>query len=69
MPEKYTRAAPADMRAALEITRTLTDAGLLFVPMPILNPEDAVELQRQAMARIEHIHNTNLAAENAPKDE
>ena len=40
------RARPVDMRKALEIVQVLKDAGILFVPIPVLN-EALMEIERQ----------------------
>lgn len=38
------RASPVDMRKALEIVQALKDAGILFVPIPVLNEAQQVHL-------------------------
>ena len=40
------RARPVDMRKALETVQALKDAGILFVPIPVLN-EALMEIERQ----------------------
>ena len=51
------RAKPVDMRKALQAADALKQAGVLFVPMPVLNEEDHEMLisksQRRLKAMIE----------------
>lgn len=47
------RANPVEMRKALQAVETLKMAGLLFVPMPVLNEEDGVKLLAEMMQRLE----------------
>lgn len=47
------RANPVEMRKALQAVDTLKMAGLLFVPMPVLNEEDGMKLLAEMMQRLE----------------
>ena len=50
------RAKPVDMRKALEIVQALKDAGILFVPIPIMNEAQHEQLKmmfNNALAEIE----------------
>jgi hypothetical protein len=49
------RASPVDMRKALEIANIFSKAGILFVPMPVLNDADYAALKDRAAARLEQI--------------
>ena len=50
------RANPVDMRKALETVQALKDAGILFVPIPIMNEAQHEQLKmmfNNALAEIE----------------
>lgn len=49
------RASPVDLRKAIEAAHTYVKAGLLFVPMPVLNEQDHAGLVAQADSRLETI--------------
>ena len=52
------RASPVDMRKALEIVQALKDAGILFVPIPVLNEAQQVHLNKilhDALMEIERV--------------
>lgn len=38
------RASPAEIRKALELANTLARAGVLFVPIPLLDEKDKADL-------------------------
>ncbi|MBO6278762.1 MAG: DUF1382 family protein [Pseudomonas sp.] len=46
------RASPADLRKQIEAANLYTKAGILFVPMPVLNPDDYQALIQQADQRL-----------------
>jgi len=50
------RASPAEIRKALEVARELAQAGILFVPVPVLDQQDKAQmgaLLQNQMARFE----------------
>lgn len=47
------RANPADLRKAAEVARHFEKAGILYVPVPVLNTQDATDLQRQVIERLD----------------
>jgi hypothetical protein len=49
------RASPIDLRKVLAMVDALTKAGILFVPMPVLNDADHAELAAKAAARLEQL--------------
>jgi hypothetical protein len=49
------KATPVEMREALEIVRHYVRAGILFIPVPVLGPEDCVELQKGVLRRLDTI--------------
>lgn len=49
------RASPIDLRKALEMVSAFTKAGILFVPMPVLNEVDHANLVAQTTDRLEQI--------------
>lgn len=49
------RASPVELRKALEVVETLKKAGVLFVPMPVLNKEDHERLIADFKVRLESI--------------
>ncbi|MES2871442.1 MAG: DUF1382 family protein [Pseudomonadota bacterium] len=46
------RASPADLRKQIEAANLYTKAGILFVPMPVLNQDDYQALIQQADQRL-----------------
>lgn len=49
------RASPVDLRKAIEVANAYINAGILFVPMPVLNEADLHILAQQASERLEQI--------------
>lgn len=49
------RASPVDMRKALAMAHEMSQAGLLFVPMPVASPEEFAAMARQAHERLGEI--------------
>ena len=49
------RAAPVDLRRALEIAHDLVKAGLDFIPVPVLSDEDKAILVRDVEMRLTQI--------------
>lgn len=49
------RASPVDLRKAIEVANAYTKAGILFVPMPVLNEADHHDMVQQASQRLEQI--------------
>lgn len=49
------RASPSDLRKVLAMVDALAKAGILFVPMPALNPVDHSNLAAQAAERLEQL--------------
>lgn len=49
------RASPVEMRKVLAIVETMKQAGVLFVPMPVLNQEDHEHLLTQMSMRLNQI--------------
>jgi len=47
------RASPAEIRRALEAASAYSKAGILFVPIPVLDAADHTALIEQAAAKIE----------------
>ena len=47
------RANPASMRKVLEMVNELKKAGILFMPIPVLNQDDACELLAKLEFRLE----------------
>ena len=52
-----TRASPVDLRNALEIAENLVNAGIDFVPVPVLSDEDKAILVRDVQMRLSQIEN------------
>jgi hypothetical protein len=46
------RASPVEMRKALEAVQVLKQAGILFVPIPVLDKEDQIELVKNVQRRL-----------------
>lgn len=49
------RASPADLRKALDVVDVYLKAGLLFVPMPVMDADDHRALIGQAESRLEQL--------------
>lgn len=49
------RAHPKDLRVALEMANSMVKAGILFVPMPVLDQADHKALGLQSAERLEQI--------------
>lgn len=47
------RANPADLRKAIEAANTYVKAGILFVPIPVLNKDDHAAKVHEAELAIE----------------
>lgn len=47
------KALPVELRKALEVVESLKKAGILFVPMPVLNTEDHGRLISDLRDRLE----------------
>lgn len=46
------RASPVELRKAIDMANALIEAGLAFVPVPVLDDADRESLVAQAMARM-----------------
>ena len=57
------RASPVEMRKALVFAKTLSDQGILFVPVPVLDSDDHERLRADVEVRI------NTLIEMAGNDE
>lgn len=51
------RASSVDIRNALAVVNTLVNAGIDFVPVPVLSDEDKAILARDVQMRIAQIKN------------
>ena len=51
------RASSVDIRNALAVVNTLVNAGIDFVPMPVLSDEDKAILVRDVQMRLSQIEN------------
>ena len=49
------RAHPADLRKAIEAANIYVKAGILFVPIPVLNKDDHAEKVLEAKLAIERL--------------
>ena len=47
------KASPVDMRKALQVVHELKQHMILFVPMPVMNEQDKLELHREVERRLE----------------
>lgn len=47
------RASPVELRKAIDMANALVEAGLSFVPVPVLDDADREALVAQAMARMD----------------
>ena len=47
------RASPVELRKAIAMANALIEAGLSFVPVPVLDDADREALVAQAMARMD----------------
>lgn len=66
------RASPVEMRKALEIVDAFKRAGVLFVPMPVLDEADRLQMVGQMQGRIDAIErrcdeNTTGSNPNPPE--
>lgn len=57
------RASPVDMRKALETVQALKDAGILFVPIPIMNEAQHEQLKVMFNAALAEIEKQCVVAE------
>lgn len=55
------RANPAELRKALEMAQTMAKAGIMFVPMPVVNANDLKNLTDQSALKF------NLMLADLPK--
>ena len=62
------RASPVDMRKALEIVQALKDAGILFVPIPVLNEAQQVHLNKILHDALMEIERQNSLCECKARD-
>ena len=51
------RASSVDLRNALAVVNTLVNAGIDFVPVPVLSDEDKAILVRDVQMRLSQIEN------------
>lgn len=51
------KASPIDIRNALAVVNTLVNAGIDFVPVPVLSDEDKAILVRDVQMRLAQIKN------------
>lgn len=49
------RASPADLRKAIDAATTLMKAGVLFVPMPVLDEADHADLVAKLDQRLDQL--------------
>jgi hypothetical protein len=49
------RANPADMRKAMNMVRALSEAGILFIPMPVANREEFETLAAAAWEKLDEM--------------
>ncbi len=49
------RAHPADLRDAMMMAQSFVKAGILFVPIPVMNAEDAQRLGLMAGERLDKL--------------
>jgi len=49
------KASPANMRKALVVVDEFRKAGILFIPMPVLNNKDKDDLAKEACCRLDII--------------
>ena len=47
------RSSPSELRKSLVAAQAMVQAGILFVPMPVLNEKDHADLANQMQDRIE----------------
>lgn len=63
------RANPADLHKALNVVDAYLKAGLLFVPIPVLNAADHLALIDQADSRLEQLAQQEEREQSAPSAE
>lgn len=51
--QQMQRADPVEMRKALVAADSMRNAGILFVPMPVLNKDDYKEMITEVMRRLD----------------
>lgn len=49
------RADPVEMRQALQAVEAFSQAGVLFVPMPVVDPAEHGELVAQMLLRLDRL--------------
>ena len=49
------RATPTDIRKGLEMAKTLAEAGMRFIPMPVFDDDDQEKLVLHMQNRIEKV--------------
>lgn len=47
------RASPIELRKAMDASSLLSQAGILFVPVPVVGAEDCAKLMAEAQSRLE----------------
>lgn len=53
------RASPVEMRKALRLVDEMTKAGILFVPIPVLNKSEQIEQQQLMINKLQAIEDKN----------
>ena len=62
------RASHIEIRKAIEFTRVLTDHGILFVPMPVIDTDDHEKLKADAADRLNKLIEEASAGEPAGEE-